>query len=136
MTGGQLKSLWRDLVFRKHGINDAKPPLSIEERYFYAITLMLGFVSDGGLLPFFSHYSQHDPKIIDDAYNGLKGLSFLNEAELFDDARKIAESSAIQDSNPLSIERIDAVFSNVEDEIWESLVDFVAKMNLQPKLTN
>ena len=136
MTEGQLKSLWRDLVFRKHGINNAKPPLSIEERYYYAITLMLGIVSEDGFLPFFNHYSDHDPTIIDDAYNGLKELNLLNEAGLFDDARKIADRLTNQAGNPMDLEKIDAVFSKFEDDIWETIVEFGVQKNLQPRLTN
>ncbi len=100
MTEAEFESLWKNLVMRVHGTEG--PPLSKQERHFYAVNLLRGSVPRSGFIGYFENWSGRE---IADAFEGLAALRLQSVLALLERASRIVfEGRPIPiDSSPIAI---------------------------------
>lgn len=151
MNDREFSELWTNLVHRNSG--SATPPLTSDERHFYAVNLLRGSVLRSGFIGYFENVTDRE---INDAYKGLKELSLDSVSLLLQQAQELAlaDRPIPTDGLPIQVfpdsldekeydelcERLDTAMKPVEekmysldDEMWQALGRFAEQRKLKPR---
>jgi len=151
MTEEDFSALWTNLVERSHKADG--PPLSEEERHFYAVNVLRGSVPRSGFIGYFENWSTSD---IVAAHEGLRALRLLPVLDLLEKAQKtvlggrplpkessrivVFPSSMSEKEYEMESNRVDEALAPIEeefykrnDEIWNALRQYADEHQLKPK---
>lgn len=151
MTEDDFNALWTNLVERSHKAGG--PPLSEDERRFYAVNLLRGSVPRSGFIGYFENWSASE---IAAAHEGLRALNLLPVLALLEKAQNtvFGDRPLPKDSLPIEVipnslseeeyeresNRIDEALIPIEeefykhdDEMWNALCEYADRHQLSPK---
>ena len=151
MTDQEFNELWTNLVHRSSGTTS--PPLTRDERLFYAVNLLRGSVPRSGFIGYFENFTGRE---IHDAHDVLKELNLDAVLSLLQQAQAIAlgDRPLQDDALPIHVfpdsltekeyeetsDRLDAAMQPLEkrmyefdSDIWRAICQFAAQRHMKPR---